>query len=286
MKLMHKYLLPQAKHIKLLVLMGVFVTLALNTYAQNSGLQIATSGEAFVDSRTGEIRGIEASIAVFRKAVVNNAASNFNNVTAAQLQNPQGSTKDATLKKTPKKIVASETAVKDTPETAAPINDKDTVAAIEVKQVRVLNIPATTTMTSATIYDIPGTTAIPSRQYTSLQAGFKFTYFGRRGIAQSPAGVIELYKLEKGINTRSFCIPWDGCSASNIPIQITANGQPVAADSGTGRVAGTASGKSPLYLVVLTNGGYLQPGEYAFIDKSSLTHDGSAMVCFAFTVRQ
>lgn len=286
MKLMHKYLLPQAKHIKLLILIGVVVTPALNTYAQNSGLQIATSGEAFVDSRTGEIRGIESSIAVFRKTVVNNAASNFNNPIAAQLQNPLGSTKEATLKKTSKEIVASETAVKETSETAVAINDKETVAATEVKQVRVLNVPATTTVTSTTIYDISGITATPSRQYTSLQAGFKFTYFDRRGIVQSPAGVIELYKLEKGITTRSFCIPWGGCASSNIPIQITANGQPIVADAGTGRVAGTGSGKSPLYLVVLPNGGYLQPGEYAFIDKSTLTRDGSALVCFTFTVRQ
>jgi hypothetical protein len=143
--------------------------------------------------------------------------------------------------------------------------------------------PAITT--SGTIYDIPGNTAIS--QYTSLQANFQFSFYNiTNRTLTSPAGVIELYKLEKGANTRSFCIPSGGCASVNIPIQITANGQPVVASAGTGGGAGAATGKSPMYLVVLPNGGYLQPGEYAFIDKSSLKPDGSALVCFTFTVKQ
>jgi hypothetical protein len=282
MKIIHKHLLLTDKHIKILILIGLtLITATLNTHAQNSGFQIATSGEVTI-MRDGEVRinGITPNTASLRKTVVSNAVNNFNQLTPAQLQNPIGSTKQSTAKETTsKEIVAAETTVKETSET---------VPATAVKQAKPINVlvdPATT-ITSATIYDIPGTTSIPSRQYTSLQAGFKFTYYDRNRTTQSPAGIIELYKLEKGTNIRSFCIPSGGCASVNIPIQITANGQPVVADAGGNAGAGGGTGKSPLYLVVLPNGGYLQPGEYAFIDKSSLYLNGSALVCFTFTVRQ
>jgi hypothetical protein len=84
----------------------------------------------------------------------------------------------------------------------------------------------------------------------------------------NPAIVIELYKLEVGTSCRSFSIPAGSCNSVNIPIQITSDGARV-----------------PVYSVAIPSG-YLQPGEYAFIDKSSLNTDGSALVCFAFTVKQ
>jgi hypothetical protein len=259
--------------------------ITLNAHAQNSNLQIATASEIAAD-RTGEFRftGIEFSIATLRKTVVNAA---LNQLTPEQLRNPVGSTKEIT----PKEKIAEQPAVNETgsKEITMLEKDKKTVATAEVKQNKQINtfsVPATTTITSATIYDIAGATAIPSRQYTSLQAAFKFLFYnGTTRMASSPAGIIELYKLEKSTSSRSFCIPSGGCASVNIPIQITVNGQPVMPDAGI-IDARAGAGKSPLYMVVLPNGGYLQPGEYAFIDKSSLSRDGSALKCFAFTVRQ
>ncbi len=96
--------------------------------------------------------------------------------------------------------------------------------------------------------------------------------------------MIELYKLEKSSRIRSFCIPSGNCTSLNIPIQITLNGQPVVPNAGNTANAGAGAGKSPVYFVVIPSG-YLQTGEYAFIDKSTLTTDGSAIQCFAFTVK-
>jgi hypothetical protein len=155
---------------------------------------------------------------------------------------------------------------------------------IKVVSQQIVTAPVTRTL--STIYDIPGNTSI--NQYTSLQANFHFFYFnssaGPARTPSNPAGVVELYKLEKGINTRTFCIPTGSCLSVNIPIQITDNGQPVVAGASVN--VGGAYGKPSIYMVVIPNGGYLEPGEYAFIDKASLKADGAALVCFTFTVKQ
>jgi len=155
---------------------------------------------------------------------------------------------------------------------------------IKVVSQQVVAAPVTRTL--STIYDIPGNTS--GNQYTSLQANFHFIYFnssaGPGRAPSNPAGAVELYKLEKGVNTRTFCIPAGSCLSVNIPIQMTDNGQPVVAGASVN--VGGAYGKPSIYMVVIPNGGYLQPGEYAFIDKGSLKADGSALVCFAFTVKQ
>jgi hypothetical protein len=131
---------------------------------------------------------------------------------------------------------------------------------------------------SATVYDITGNTS--SNLYTSLQASFHFYYSKANNPTQgSPEGFVELYKLEIGASTRSFCIPAGKCASVNIPIQITAKGS--TPNSGKG-----ASSGNSMYMVTLSNGNYLQPGEYAFIDKSSLSRDASALYCFSFTVKQ
>ena len=101
----------------------------------------------------------------------------------------------------------------------------------------------------------------------------------RGNVVFNPSDEIELDKLQKGINTRTFCIPTGVCTSVNIPIQITGDGYIPA--SGTGAAAGKTSG----YMVIIPYG-YLQPGEYAFIDKSSLKPNGPALICFAFNVKQ
>lgn len=100
----------------------------------------------------------------------------------------------------------------------------------------------------------------------------------RGNVVFNPSDAIELYKLEKGIYTHTFCIPPGGCTSVNIPIQITGDGYIPAAGTGT------AAGKTGGYMVVIPSG-YLQPGEYAFIDKSSLKADGSALAYFGFNVK-
>ncbi len=173
--------------------------------------------------------------------------------------------------------------VKDKTEKAVPLPaiQKETPIK-EISKKPTLPIVVTPVLTSTTIYDIPGSAA--ALQYTSLQASFKFLYTDITSYsANTPAGVVELYKLEKGTSSRSFSIPSGSCSAVNIPIQIMADGQLVT-PSTESIPAGGAAGKSPVYMVVIPSG-YLQPGEYAFIDKSSLKADGSALICFCFGVR-
>ena len=153
------------------------------------------------------------------------------------------------------------------------------------KNVTIKEAPIRVVTTSGTIYDIPGSTA--AYQYTSLQASFKFVYEVRGLSAQQVNAFnaqqsIELYKLEKGDNTRSFCIPSGSCTSVNIPIQITGNGLHGVSNYGG---AGAATGKGDNLFTIVIPSGYLAPGEYAFIDKSSLTADGNSLKCFAFTVR-
>ena len=273
----------QQKFITIILFCLLTTCTATPGFAQSSGLQIGTSGEIANQIRNGKFSGIEGIKAVLRKTVVN---TTLNQQTAEQLRNPVSSTKQKAAKETITKAkIVEEQSVKETEEKVdtAPKKDKKTAKSSEPKQNLSINpiyVPKTTIITSATIYDIIGATAIPTRQYTSLQASFLFLFFNRNSGVQNPVGLIELYKLEKGVNTRSFCIPSGGCASINIPIQITTNGQPVIAG------AGVSTAITSGYAVVLSNGGYLQPGEYAFIDKSSLIRDGSSLICFTFSVKQ
>ena len=233
---------------QIILLMALFLTVQV-TNAQRSMLLIGTLTNNELVGRDGSENykgGISSTTASLRKEIVRDKIDNKNILPEASKDKPIPT--DMQKNGTPKIIVA----------------------------------PVLTTI--GTIYDIPGNTA--TNQYSSLQANFKFFFYnGNTRSSGSPAGLVELYKLEKGPNTRSFCIPSGGCASVNIPIQITANGQAVVPEATTGG-GGRASGKSPLYLVILPNGGYLQPGEYAFIDKSSLKQDGTALLCFTFTVKQ
>ncbi|MEO6133559.1 MAG: hypothetical protein ABIP35_00310 [Ginsengibacter sp.] len=138
--------------------------------------------------------------------------------------------------------------------------------------------PTSPVITSATIYDIKANTA--PDQYTSLQANFVFTFYNtNNALISGLSEIIELYKLEKGAITRSFCIPAGNCKAINIPIQISDNASPDI----HGTEKGAGAGKSTIHHITIPSG-YLSAGEYAFIDKSTLSADGTALVCFAFTV--
>jgi hypothetical protein len=147
-----------------------------------------------------------------------------------------------------------------------------------VTKLNPLTTPEPILTTSGTIYDIPVATSL--NQFTSLQANFKFLY-NVHGLFQTQVSnfnavqYIELYKLEKGTDKRSFCIPAGSCSSINIPIQITGNG-----------LYGLTNEPAHGVFTVTIPSGYLQPGEYAFIDKSSLTADSKSLVCFPFTVKQ
>jgi hypothetical protein len=252
MKLIHNHFLATLKNIKRLIL--IITTLssaAFTAHAQKSNTWIylsSTSNEVVYNLRPDIVK----SMATLRKEIV----------------------KDKEVAKDKIEIKKELLEV-----------EKEIPVKKEIKKNIVPKVTAPVVVTNTTVYDIQGNTA--AAQYTSLQANFKFLFAdAETGSLNSPAGVIELYKLEKGINTRSFCIPSGGCASVNIPIQIMEDGKIVVADAGTFRSAGANSGKSPLYLVVLPNGGYLQPGEYAFIDKSSLNRDASALYCFSFTVKQ
>ena len=133
-------------------------------------------------------------------------------------------------------------------------------------------------ITSTTIYDIKDNSA-PDK-YTSLQANFVFTFYNiNNTLISGLSEIIELYKLEKGATSRSFCIPAGNCLAINIPIQISDNASPDI----HGSEKGAGAGKSTIHQITIPSG-YLSAGEYAFIDKSTLTADGTGLVCFAFTV--
>lgn len=227
----------------------------LNVQAQLSGLKIAAAGEVVTDPRAGvTVKGIEKSIAVLRKTV------KYDN------------------EEKQKQIVAAKDPAQITKPIAVETITKEAKKSILVKELH----PAVVT-TSGTIYDIPGSTSL--HQYSSLQANFKFLYDQRFLSAQQYNGFnvtqsIELYKMEKGTDVRSFCIPSGNCNSVNIPIQISGNGLRGGA-SNTGGVSSTWG----IFTVAISTG-YLLPGEYAFIDKSSLKPDGSALACFTFTVKQ
>ncbi|MEP6673882.1 MAG: hypothetical protein ABJA78_01960 [Ferruginibacter sp.] len=232
-------------------LITLFAIAILQTNAQMSGLGIAATNSISYSS-SGEVRfsnKIEQSTAASRKL--------FNEVKKQQI----------------------------TKEITKDILDSTIVKKVPVGSKAIIEASAPVVTTSGTIYDIPGITAL--HQYTSLQASFKFTY-DLHGLSQQQQNisditqVIELYKLEKGTNTRSFCIPSGSCSSINIAIQITGNGL-LNGITGSG---GAAVGKSVSGFTVVFPSGYLAPGEYAFIDKSSLTTDGTSLRCFAFTVKQ
>ncbi|MGG9960413.1 hypothetical protein [Ferruginibacter sp. SUN106] len=246
---------------KKLILFIVFYITVIKAEAQTSGLFIGTTSGYKIFNPDGSLNfkgGITSAIAALRVQIIKPRVD-----------------KKITSPVDPK-VQISETNIDSV------VTNKD-----EIKAVSQQAVAAPVTRTLSTIYDIPGNTSV--NQYTSLQANFQFLFFDpsqRIRTPSNPAGVIELYKLEKGSNTRTFCIPSGNCSSVNIPIQITENGQPVVAGAGiNGATAGAGVGKPPIYMVVIPNGGYLQPGEYAFIDKSSLKPDGSALVCFTFTVR-
>ena len=231
-------------------LLVMFTMVLLQTNAQSSGLRIAASNEI----GTGQFKGNLLSNAALRKIVQQ----------AKKQEIP--ATKDI-----------AEPAKKEIPDDVKAANDTK-------KSQTIKEIPAPVVTTSATIYDIPGSTAV--YQYTSLQASFKFRYYLHGTTAQPQnisdiSQVIELYKLEKGANTRSFCIPAGSCTSVNIPIQITGRGLL----NGNSNGAGAESGYNSCFTVLIPSG-YLQPGEYAFIDKSSLSADFTALQCFAFTVKQ
>lgn len=244
----YKYPVKISRLVKVIILIMLITSAPVDSNGQNSGLNIGAISEVTVDPRGPvSIKGIEQSTAVLRKLV--NEAKKQEIVAT---KDPIASTK---------KEITTEKPIK-----------------------KELPVPVVTT--SGTIYDIPGATAI--HQYTSLQASFKFLY-ELHGLSPQQyqtfnvTQAIELYKLEKGTSTRSFCIPSGSCSSVNIPIQITGNGLrggPVSTSSG-----GAARSPYSCFTVVFPSG-YLEPGEYAFIDKSSLKPDGTALICFVFTVKQ
>ena len=218
----------------------------LQTHGQRSGLRIAALNEI---GAGGQFKGNSLSTAALRKLVNEDKKQQI-----ATTKDPIGSTK------------------KEAPGYAKAANDAPQSQSRQA-------IPGPVVTTSGTIYDMPGSTSI--YQYTSLQASFIFLY-ELNGLSPQQQNisdisqVIELYKLEKGASTRSFCIPSGGCTSVNIPIQITGQGL---------HHPGEAWGKN-LHFTIVIPSGYLQPGEYAFIDKSSLSADFTALNCFAFTVKQ
>ncbi|MFN8252456.1 MAG: hypothetical protein U0V75_11305 [Ferruginibacter sp.] len=122
-------------------------------------------------------------------------------------------------------------------------------------------------MQNSSIFIIDG--ASSPRQYTSLQAAKLVFDFNCK------ATEIEMYKLETGTSTRSFSIPLhsNGNKAENIPVQISNYTE------SSPRLAGS-------YRHIMPVQGYLQPGEYVIIDKSTLSADGSRLGCLAFSVKQ
>ena len=84
-----------------------------------------------------------------------------------------------------------------------------------------------------------------------------------------PSAYISLYKLTVEKTTRSFTISTDGSASSGlIPVQL------ISITTG-----------SPDYKVFLGPGASLFPGEYVFIDKSTITTDGKINV-WAFGIDQ
>lgn len=252
--------LEELHYVKKFIFFIVFYITVIKAEAQTSGLFIGTTSSYKIVNSDGSLNfkgGIASAIAALRVQVIKPKVDKK----AVSSVDPKAKISDANI-------------------------DSVVINKDEIKAVSQQVVAAPVTRALSTIYDIQGNTSI--NQYTSLQANFQFLFLDpSQRIPSNPAGVIELYKLEKGNNTRTFCIPSGSCSSVNIPIQITVNGQPVVAGARiNGATAGTGVGKPAIYMVVIPNGGYLQPGEYAFIDKSSLKPDGSALVCFTFTVKQ
>lgn len=219
--------------------LALMILATLNANAQRSGLTISVATNAHIVDGKGGIHPISATLRKEKK-VVNDLVE----ATKTKSFNPND------MRATPEKKV---------PNKIQPITPPVVIA-------------------STTIYDIAGNTA--PNQYTSLETNFIFTFYNVNGIViNSLSEIIELYKLEKGASSRSFCIPAGNCTAVNIPIQISGNASDDIRISGKGAGAGRAI----LHHITIPSG-YLSAGEYTFIDKATLTADGTALVCFAFTV--
>ena len=260
---------------KSIFLLVLFTMALLQTNAQRSGLYISTLNNPDFSNLRG---GIPATTAALRKEIARDFPINKGINQAIKKEIPVATKIE--------KQVATESEKQKTIEKEAPVTTDKETSEKTVKETLSKNSTIPTDLkitytTNYTIYDMPGNTAV--LQLTSLQASFKFMFINTNNIKESisnnSAGLIELYKLEKNSSIRTFCIPSGNCTSLNIPIQITLNGQPVVPN------AVNASAAGAVYFVIIPSG-YLQPGEYAFIDKSTLTTDGTSIQCFAFTVKQ
>lgn len=153
-----------------------------------------------------------------------------------------------------KKIIKDSTGVIVTTEKKQPIKPQDFQAPKMIQ--------------SGTVYVVPGITS--AKQFTSLQVNIVLPNDCR-------ATELELYKVDISSGVRSFAIPagTNGNTAINIPVTI----EPSAALTLGGKPTGSYRKIKPLV-------GYLQPGEYILIDKSTLSQDGSKIGCVAFSVKQ
>jgi hypothetical protein len=105
---------------------------------------------------------------------------------------------------------------------------------------------------------------------TSIQAKFGFD-----GNASDSTN-IELYKLEVKDGNRIFSVIPGKTLAVKIPINFLEKQPP------TGGTKDDPYGRSEVNQVKIPN--YLTQGEYVFIDKASISHDGTQMNCYAFKV--
>lgn len=155
-------------------------------------------------------------------------------------------------------------------DTKLPLKDSARfVTASQKKQVvKPQDLPMPKMIQSGTVYVVPGEAS--AKQFTSLQVNMVL----EKSCATPD---LELYKVDAKNGLRSFSIPagMNGNTAVIIPITI----EPSAELSLGGKPSGSYRKIKPL-------AGYLQPGEYILIDKSTLSQDGSKIGCVAFSVKQ
>lgn len=131
-----------------------------------------------------------------------------------------------------------------------------------------VNTTASLKNNSGTIFTISGITS--ANQIYSLAATFSFSEKPSGRTISQISSFIQLYKLE-AVKYRSFSIPVGNNSATLIPIQVKPK-------HGT-------KGYLPGAYDISFPSGNLQTGEYAFIDKSSMNSNGSALISFPFTIK-
>ena len=115
------------------------------------------------------------------------------------------------------------------------------------------------------IFVIPGTSSSVST--TSIQAKFGF---------ESNAydtSYIELYKVELKDGNRIFSVIAGTTTALKIPISF------ITKTVGGAATTATSSGVNQ---IIISN--YLTAGEYVFIDKTSISTDGTQINCYAFKI--